>query len=96
MGRNKRPLSVRLNEHITNIINGFSKHSVSKHYSVAHNKDPSNTLFLGIDKYCTHWRGSSVVRGISRLEMSWIHKIKSYVLFGLNVDVDVNGFIDNP
>lgn len=95
VGRTRRPLSVRLNEHITNIINGFPKHSVSKHYLVSHNKDPSKTLFLGIDRYRPHWRGSSLTRSISKLEMLWIHKIRCYVPHGLNVDTDTNAFIDN-
>ena len=95
VGRTKRPLQVRLNEHINNIRNGYTKHSVSKHYLLKHKKDPTNTLFLGIDKYDRQWRGSDLVRSISKLEMSWIHKVKCYTPFGLNIDVDVNCFIDN-
>lgn len=93
VGRTKRPLSVRLNEHITNIKAGFLKHSVSKHSLLAHNRDPSKTIFLGIDRYSPHWHGSSLVRSISKLEMSWIHTIKCYTPFGLNIEVDVNAFI---
>lgn len=95
IGRTKRPLQVRLNEHITNIKSGFTNHSVSKHYLLVHNKDPSNTLFLGIDRFSPNWRGSSLVREISKLKMSWIYKAKTYVPYGLNIDVDVNAFIDN-
>lgn len=40
VGQTKRPLQVRLNEHITNIKIGFKNHSVSKHYLLTHNKDP--------------------------------------------------------
>lgn len=57
--------------------------------------DPSKTIFLGIEKYHPHWKDSSLVREISRSEMSWIYRIKSYVLYGLYVDVDMNAFIDN-
>lgn len=95
IGRTKRPLSVRLNEHITNILTGFRNHSVSKHYRLVHNRDPSNTLFLWIDRYKPHWRGSSMVREISRLEMAWIHRVRTYTPHGLNIEVDVNAFIDN-
>ena len=52
-------------------------------------------MFLGIDKFRPHWRGSSLVREISKLEMAWIHKIKCYTPFGLNIEVDVNAFINN-
>ena len=95
VGRTKRPLRVRLNEHITNILNGYDKHSVSKHYLLKHNRDPSNTLFLGIDKFKPNWRGSALVREISKLEMAWIHRLKCYTPHGLNIDTDINAFINN-
>lgn len=72
VGRTKRVLPVRLSEH-NNIRKRFKHNSVSKHYAAVHNRDPSNTIFLDIDKYSPHWRGSSLVRAISKLEMSWIH-----------------------
>ena len=95
VGRTKRPLHVRLNEHIANIRNGFEEHSVSKHYLLVHNCNPKDTVFLGIDKFTAHWRGSDLVRSISRSEMAWIHKIKCYTPYGLNIEVDVNCFLDN-
>ena len=95
VGRTKRALSVRLNEHISNILAGYLNHSVSKHYRLVHNRDPSKTIFLGIDRYAPHWRGSALVRSISKSEMQWIHRIKSYTPYGLNIEVDVNAFIDN-
>lgn len=95
VGRTKRPLQVRLNEHINNTRRSFTKHSVSKHYLTVHNRNPSNTIFLGFDKYRPHWRGSCLVRSISKLEMSWVYRIKCYTPFGLNIDVDINYFIDN-
>ena len=95
IGRTKRALSVRLNEHIAKIRAGFDKHSVSRHFDLKHNRDPSNTLFVGIDKYRPHWRGSNLVREISRQEMAWIHMVKTYTPFGLNIDTDINAFINN-
>lgn len=95
VGRTKRSLSVRLNEHVTNILTGFLKHPVSRHYLEVHNRNPAKTIFLGIDRYTPHWRGGSLVRRISRLEMAWVHKLKCYTPFGLNVEVDLNTFIDN-
>lgn len=67
---------------------------MSKHYAIHHKRDP-NIIFLGIDRFSAHWRSSSLVREISRMEMSWIHRIMSNVPYDLNVDVDVNAFIDN-
>lgn len=70
-------------------------HSISKHYAIHHNRKPANTLFIGIDKFSAHWRGSSLVMELSRLEMAWIHRLRCYTPYGLNVDVDINAFIDN-
>lgn len=50
VGKTKRALQMRLNEHINNIIKSFKNHSVWKHYAAVHNRDPSNTLFWGIDR----------------------------------------------
>lgn len=95
VGRTKHPLQVCPNEHINN-RKGFTKQSVSKHYLTAHNRDSSNTISsTTIDKFNPHWRGSCLVRSISRLEMAWIHRVKTYVPYGLNIDMDVNAFIDN-
>lgn len=81
MERTKRALKVRLNEHISNIGKGFKNHSVSRHYVEVHHRDPSSTLFIGIDKYKPHWRrGSSLIREISRQEMAWIYRLKTYLL----------------
>ena len=88
-------MQVRLGEHVTNIRSGFPNHSVSHHYDLCHNRNPEGTLFLGIDKYDAHWRGGSLVRELSRLEMAWIHRVRTYTPYGLNIDVDVNAFIDN-
>lgn len=89
IGRTKRALRVRLNEHIANIRKGFHKHLVSRHYDSVHRRDPSDTLFVGIDKYRPHWRGSSLVREISKQEMSWVYRLRTYLSYGLNVDTDI-------
>lgn len=95
VGRTKRNLQIRLNEHINKIRKAFKNHSVLKHYDLVNGRDPSNTLFLGIDKYRPHWRGSSLVKEISKQEMAWIYRLKTNAPFGLNVDTEVNAFINN-
>ena len=47
-------------------------------YDEVHHRDPSKTLYMGIDKYKPHWRGSSLVREISKQEMAWIYRLKTY------------------
>lgn len=51
-----------------NIKKGFPGHSLSKHYVLQHNKDPSNLKVIGIDRYEPHWRGGNGIRGVSHPE----------------------------
>lgn len=95
IGRTKRALQVRLSEHIGNIKRGFSKHNLSRHYAKYHNKQLKGTLFVALDRLQPHWRGVNKVRAISRCETKWIFLMKSYVPLGLNVDWDINCFINN-
>lgn len=90
-----RPLQVRLNEHIGNIRRGFKGHPVSKHYLEVHKQDPRGTTFIGIDRLKLPWRGGPKRRAISKLEMEWIYKIRCLRPLGLNVDIEINAFIDN-
>lgn len=52
----------------THIKRGFTKHSLSKHFALKHDRNPEGTLFLGIDKFCGHCRDSHMVRELYRLE----------------------------
>lgn len=94
VGRTIRTLSVRGNEHIANIKKGLTNHSVPKHFLRCHNQNPNGIQFQVIDKFIPHWRGASMKRGVSRLETFWIHQLKCYLPFGLNVDWDINAFIN--
>lgn len=95
VGRTVRKLHVRLGEHITNIKQGFDKHSVSRHYDLVHNRDPTGTTFIGIEKYIPHWRGSNGKRTISRAETNWIYRLGSHAPSGLNIEWDINCCINN-
>ena len=95
VGRTIRKLHVRLQEHVANILKAFPKHSVSRHYDECHGNDPKGTVFLGIDKFSGSWRGSNRTRGVSQLETSWIYRLKTYAPHGLNIDWDINSFINN-
>lgn len=94
VGRTVRTFTIRFNEHIAGIKGGKDKHTVPRHYLQYHNKNPSGTLFQVIDRFVLHWRGESRLRGVSRLEKYWIHKLGSYSPYGLNVEWDLNSFID--
>lgn len=86
---------MRLEEHVGNIKQGFPKHNLSKHYAKHHNKNLDGTLFVPIEKLNPHWRGTNRVRSISKIETQWIFDMKSYVPHGLNVDWDINCFLNN-
>lgn len=89
-----RAFSTRVGEHITSIKKGRTNHSVPRHYLEFHNQNPAGTSFQVINKFFPHWRGESNLRGVSKLETFWIYQLKSYKPFGLNVDWDLNAFIN--
>lgn len=95
IGRTKRPLRVRIKEHVQNILNGYDKHSVSKHFLLHHNKDPTQLRFWGIEPYVRHWRGGHKVRTLSQLESKWIYTLDTFAPRGLNIEFDLNCFISD-
>lgn len=78
VGGTKRPLMVRIREHVQNIIKGFPKHSVSRHFTQVHN-DPKHLQFWDIEKCVRPWRGAHKVRSISQKESKWIHTLHTLV-----------------
>lgn len=56
LGRATRCLFIRIVEHNDNIRKGFKQHSVSNHYRLKHNSDPTALSFFGIDRVYQHWR----------------------------------------
>lgn len=94
VGRTIRAFSVRVSEHISKIKSGDVKHNVPRHYREHHRRDPTCSQFLVIDKYTPPWRGGTKTRGVSRLETYWIHQLQTYSPFGLNIEWDINAFIN--
>lgn len=95
VGRTKRLLKVRIGEHITNIRLGFRHHSVSLHFKEKHNQDPSLLQFCGLDTIHPSWRGSNRVRDLSQRETRWIFLMKCMAPRGLNIEMDLNCFIND-
>lgn len=93
IGRTNRTLSIRVYEHIYNILLGFKDHSVSLHFRRKHNRDPSGLLFWGIDTLISSWRDSNMVREISKSETRWIYLVDTFQAKGLNMELDLNCFI---
>lgn len=62
IGRTKRELYVRLAEHVGNIKQGFKKHN-----DKYHDRQLKGTLFMALDTIRPHWRGTNMVRTITRL-----------------------------
>lgn len=49
-----RTFSIQVNEHLTNIRNGKINHTVSHHYLEHHDRDPTGTKFVVINKFVPH------------------------------------------
>lgn len=95
IGRTKRLLKIRIAEHIANIKIGFKDHNVSLHFKIHQNQDPSGLKFWGIDHLKPFWRGSNLVRELSKRETQWILLVDTLLPKGLNVDLDINCFISD-
>lgn len=95
VGHTKRTLKKRISEHIHNIEIGFKDHGLSLHFKTHHNQDPSGLKCWGIDKIHPNWRGSNMVREISKSETRWIYLMYMLTPNGLNVELDVNCFISD-
>lgn len=95
VGRTTRQLKVRINEHLTNIKNGYPNHSVSRHFKLCHDSDPSLCTFYGIDKISRDWRGTHMKRAVSKNETYWLYKLQTMQPHGMNIDLDLNCFLTN-
>lgn len=95
VGRTRRPLRIRIKEHVQTIIKGFEKHNVSKHFLLHHNKDPTQLKFWGIEPNTKHWRGGHKVRTLSQLKSKWIFILDTFVPWGLNVEFEINSFLSD-
>lgn len=95
IGRTKRLLRIRVAEHIHNIRIGFKDHNLSLHFKIYHNQNPAGLKFWGIDHIKPSWRGTNLVRELSKKETEWIYLTDSLAPRGLNVDLDLNCFISN-
>lgn len=92
VGRTTRCLYKRINEHVTNIKNGFRKHSVSNHFRTHHQQNPALLKFYGIDKVLPHWRGGDMRTSVSQAETRWIFELGCLVPAGLNIEIYLNCF----
>lgn len=95
VGKTKRAFKVRLGEHIRNIKNGLPTHSVSDHFLKHHNRDPTKLWYSIIDVVRLNWRGGNPDRQLAQREMKWIYMLKTLHPAGLNLDIDLNCFIEN-
>lgn len=95
IGRTKRPMWKRIREHIQNIKKAFPKHSVSKHFAMHHNSDPTDLKFGVIQRYKPHWRGSNKIRELGKNESKWIFEMGTLAPKGLNIEFDINCFISD-
>lgn len=95
IGRTIRNLKTRIYEHVYNIKRGLETHSVSLHFKEAHNSDPKFLRFWGIDQVKPNWRGALKIRALSKLESKWIYSMQTLNPRGLNVEFDLNCFLDN-
>lgn len=94
VGRTICFFAIRVAEHIALIRSGGTKHTVPRHYKLNHNRVIEGSQFVVIDKYIPPWRGGARTRGVSYLETFWIYELCTHFPLGMNVELDVNAFIN--
>lgn len=94
IGRTTRTFSIRVGEHIAKIKSWDTKRAVPRHYREHHDRNSEGTSFLVIDSYIPPWRGGALTRGVSQLETYWIYELQSYHPWGINVEWDINAFLN--
>lgn len=65
------------------------------HFKIHHNQYPIGLTFWGVDHVKVSWRGSNRVRELSKRETYWIFLLDTLSPKGLNVELDINCFIDD-
>lgn len=95
IGRTKRLLRIRIAEHVYNIKLGFKDYNLSLHLKLHHNQDLSGLKFWGIDHIKPTWRGSNLVRELSKRETKWIFLTDTLAPKGLDIELDINCFISD-
>lgn len=95
VGKTKTAFKIRVGEHIRNIKNGIITHSVSDHFSKFHNKDPTKPWYSIIEVVRVNWRGGNPERLLSQREMRWTHTLSTFAPLGLNIEMDLNCFLEN-
>lgn len=88
-------VEVNIAEHIYNIKIGFKDNNVSLQFKLKHNQDPSGLKFWGIKCLKPSWRGSNIVRDLSKRETQWIFLTDTLSPRGLNIELDINCFISD-
>lgn len=95
IGKTKRTLKTRISEHIRNIKKQVMGHSVSNHFSVCQKGCPEGLSFCIVEQVKNKWRGGNIERELAQKEMFWAYTLKTFAPQGLNIELDLNSFIDN-
>lgn len=72
IGRTKRLLKKRIEEHVRNIGKGCDKHHLYVNFRDVHNKEIRGLQFWGLEALKKQWRGRNFVRELSKRESWWI------------------------
>lgn len=73
VGRTTQTLRMRVNNHRYNVINGYDKHSMSRHASSKHNCNFEDFLITPIEKIADNARNKIDI--LSKREMYWIYHL---------------------
>lgn len=83
MGKTRRPVTVRISEHIAAAKAGFFKTIIGRHVALEHGYVFNGFKFLPLTRIDRHDRGDWD-RALLQAESKWIFRLQSHTFPGLN------------
>lgn len=84
VGKTKRPIRVRISEHLKAARTGFFKTIIGRHHAFVHNFDFGGFKVLPLIHIPPHERGGDWDQALLKTESRWIYKLKATKEPGMN------------
>ncbi|XP_063782381.1 uncharacterized protein LOC134932160, partial [Pseudophryne corroboree] len=93
VGKTKRVLKLRIQEHARNIKNKITTHAIYRHFHEFHHSNPEDMTFKGIEIVNLGERGGDILNKLSKREMFWIFELKTMAPLGFNEGFEIAPFL---
>lgn len=94
VGKTKRPLRVRIREHITGIKKLNDERPISQHFAQFHNRDPRGLMVKGIYRLNLPTRRGDFDTILLQKEKMWTYYLEAMAPNGLNIECSLQPFLE--